>query len=59
MNYIGISAGFHDASISVVDINGEILFAGHSERYSKNKHDKDICKELLDDALSYTNSTDI
>jgi carbamoyltransferase len=59
MNYVGISAGFHDASISVVDINGKILFAGHSERYSKNKHDKDICKELLDDALSYTNSTDI
>ena len=35
MNYIGISAGFHDAAISIVDDYGNILFAGHSERYSK------------------------
>ena len=59
MNYIGISSGFHDAAISVVDSQGEILFAGHSERYSKNKHDKDICEELLADALTHTNSEDI
>ena len=56
MNYIGISAGFHDAAISVVDDLGNILFAGHIERYSKNKHDKDICEELLIDALNHTNS---
>ena len=56
MNYIGISAGFHDAAISVVDDHGNILFAGHSERYSKKKHDKDVCEELLTDALTYTNS---
>ena len=47
MNYIGISAGFHDAAISIVDGYGNILFAGHSERYSKTKHDKDVCEELL------------
>jgi len=57
MNYIGISAGFHDAAISVVDDYGNILFAGHSERYSKTKHDKDVCKELLTDALKHTNSS--
>ena len=57
MNYIGISAGFHDAAISVVDDHGNILFAGHSERYSKNKHDKDVCEELLIDALKHTNSS--
>jgi carbamoyltransferase len=56
MNYIGISAGYHDAAISVVDRTGNILFAGHSERYSKKKHDKDLCEELLADALSYCNS---
>jgi carbamoyltransferase len=56
MNYIGISAGFHDAAISIVDDLGNILFAGHSERYSKNKHDKDVCEELLTDALNYINS---
>lgn len=56
MNYIGISAGFHDAAISVIDNSGNILFAGHSERYSKKKHDKDLCEELLADALKYCNS---
>jgi carbamoyltransferase len=56
MNYVGISAGFHDAAISVVDDHGNILFAGHSERYSKNKHDKHICEELLNDALNHTNT---
>jgi carbamoyltransferase len=56
MNYVGISAGFHDSALSVVDAQGNILFAGHSERYSKKKHDKDVCEELLNDALKYTNS---
>ena len=56
MNYIGISAGFHDAAVSVIDEQGDILFAGHSERYSKNKHDKNIYEGLLTDALTHTNS---
>jgi carbamoyltransferase len=59
MNYIGISSGFHDAAISVIDDTGNILFAGHSERYSKNKHDKDVCEKLLHDAFQYTNSVDL
>jgi carbamoyltransferase len=50
MNYVGISNGFHDAGISVVDSNGNILFAGHSERYSKQKHDAELCSELAIDA---------
>ncbi len=56
MNYIGISAGFHDAAVSVVDKHGNILFAGHSERYSKKKHDKDVCERLMYDAFQHTNS---
>ena len=56
MNYIGISAGFHDAAVSVVNQAGDILFAAHSERYSKKKHDKDVCKKLVLDALSHTDS---
>ena len=56
MNYIGISAGFHDAAISVVNQAGDILFAAHSERYSKKKHDKDICNKLVLDALTHTDS---
>jgi carbamoyltransferase len=35
---LGISAGFHDASATVIRSDGEILFAGHSERYSKVKN---------------------
>jgi carbamoyltransferase len=55
MNYIGISTGFHDAAVSVVDNQGNILFAGHSERYSKNKHDKHLCHDLIEDAIKHTN----
>jgi carbamoyltransferase len=50
---LGISAGFHDASASVIDTNGDILFAGHSERYSGIKHDANICPALLDDVAQY------
>ena len=56
MNYLGISAGFHDAAISVINHAGDILFAGHSERYSKNKHDKNLSKDLLLDAMDYVDS---
>jgi carbamoyltransferase len=31
----------------------EILFAGHSERYSKRKNDADFCQGLLDEVLEY------
>ena len=44
---LGISAGFHDAAISVVGENGDILFAGHAERYSKIKNDAKIHPDLL------------
>lgn len=54
MKYLGISCGFHDAAMSVVDEHGKILFAGHSERYSKDKHDKHLCTDLIKDALKHT-----
>jgi len=53
MNILGISAGFHDAAATVISPQGEILFAGHSERYSKKKNDPDFCQGLLDDVLEY------
>jgi carbamoyltransferase len=53
MNYVGISNGFHDAGLSVVDSFGNILFAGHSERYSKIKHDKELDPLLALDSLKY------
>jgi carbamoyltransferase len=53
MNILGISAGFHDAAISVINTQGDILFAGHSERYSKIKNDAHLCLDLLDDIDQY------
>ena len=52
MQVLGVSAGFHDAGLSVID-NGRILFAGHSERFSKKKHDHHLCSEIIEKALSY------
>ena len=52
MKILGISAGFHDAAATVIH-QGDILFAGHAERYSKLKNDANICSELLQDALAH------
>jgi carbamoyltransferase len=49
MNILGISAGFHDAAASVIDQQGNILFASHSERYSKQKSDPDISLSMLNE----------
>ncbi len=52
-NILGVSTG-HDAALSVIDGNtGEILFAGHSDRYSKKKHDGYLATEIINEALSY------
>ena len=53
MNILGISAGFHDAAVTLIDNAGNILFAGHSERYSKIKHDSNLHPSLITDALQY------
>lgn len=59
MNYLGISTSFHDSAISLIDNTGKILFAGHSERYTKHKHDKHLSMDIVVDALSYSTSRDI
>lgn len=53
MNILGISAGFHDAAVSLISDKGDVLFAGHSERYSKIKNDRDIDTMLLTDVERY------
>lgn len=53
MNILGISAGFHDAAVTLINDQGEILFAGHSERYSKHKHDSKLHPDLIKDMLTY------
>ena len=59
MNYIGISSGFHDAGLSIVSDTGEILFASHSERYSKHKHDKHLSIGIVEDAVKHLTSRDV
>jgi carbamoyltransferase len=50
---LGVSAGYHDAAVSVVRQDGEIVFAGHSERYSKIKNDPNICIDLMRDVQDH------
>jgi carbamoyltransferase len=50
---LGISAGFHDAAAALVRSDGEIMFAGHSERYTKNKNDANLCRPLLEEFCNY------
>mgnify|MGYP003334594228 FL=1 len=52
MKILGISSGYHDAALSLID-GSEILFAGHAERYSKHKHDKELNQGLIYDCLQY------
>jgi carbamoyltransferase len=54
---LGISAGFHDAAATLIRSDGEILFAGHSERYSKQKNDADISAGLLEELAGYSIDT--
>jgi carbamoyltransferase len=58
MNILGIAAGFHDAAATVISRNGDILFAGHSERYSKRKNDAELCMPLIQDAIAYGGAID-
>ena len=52
MIILGVNETTHDASVSLIE-NGKILFAGHAERYSKQKNDWFTNKELIKDALQY------
>ena len=49
---MGISAGYHDAAAAVINSQGDILFAGHAERYSKKKNDADIHQDLIWDVCA-------
>ena len=53
MNILGISAGFHDAAAAMINRSGDILFAGHSERYSKIKNDAHISAGLIEEISKF------
>ena len=48
----GVSAGFHDAALSIIK-DGVIVFASHSERYSRIKNDKNLSPGLIAAALIF------
>ena len=50
MKIVGVNETTHDAAIAVIE-DGEILFAGHAERYSKEKNDWFLNKDVIADAL--------
>ena len=50
---LGISAGYHDAAATVVSCQGDIIFAGHSERYSKLKNDANLSDGLISELCGY------
>lgn len=50
LNILGISALGHDAAVTYI-VNDKIVFASHSERYSRIKNDSYLNADLLSDAL--------
>jgi carbamoyltransferase len=54
---LGLSAGFHDAAATLIRSDGEIIFAGHAERYCKKKNDARICTELMTEFCDYNIDT--
>ena len=56
MKILGINCMNHDAAMAVVDYSkglGEILWAAHSERYSKVKNDHYLNQKIVDEAMTY------
>jgi len=58
MIILGINETSHDASISLLK-DGEVLFAGHAERYSKKKNDWYNNEYIYKDMLNYGTPTHI
>jgi carbamoyltransferase len=54
---LGLSAGFHDAAATVIRSDGEILFAGHSERYSKVKNNPNLSDGLISELCPWQYDT--
>jgi len=53
----GISAIEHDAALSVIK-DDQIVFAAHSERYSRIKNDAALNEPLIEEAISYAGLPD-
>ena len=56
MRILGINCMNHDAAMAVVDYSrgiGDILWAAHSERYSKVKNDHYLNQKIVDEAMTF------
>ncbi len=49
---LGISAFYHDSAVALIK-NGEIIFAGQEERFSRIKHDASFPIQAFNAALNY------
>lgn len=54
---LGITGQNHDASLALIDGN-EIVWAAHSERYSRTKNDELLNKDIVKDMLQYGTPTE-
>jgi len=54
--WVGISCGFHDAAMALVNGHGDILWAAHSERYSGTKHDSRLDPLMVMDCIEHSNT---
>lgn len=52
MKTLGIVSLGHDASVALIE-DGEVLFAGHAERYSRKKNDGNVNAKLLAEAFEH------
>ena len=57
MKILGINALNHDAAIAMIQ-DGEVLFAGHSERYSGVKNDSELNSALFADSFRHGGKPD-
>jgi carbamoyltransferase len=44
---LGISGGFHDAAATVLNTQGDIVYAAHAERYSRLKNAADLHEDMF------------
>jgi len=51
--HFGLSFGYHDSAVSVIDSTGNILFAEHEERLSRVKHDNSFPAKALRAAVRH------
>ena len=56
--FLGITSNNHDASLALID--GDIIvWAAHSERYSRNKNDNTLNRAIVNEMLEYGTPTEL